>query len=169
MDDLALIAPYCRWTEGTWDELDSRWNDIQNVPRHINELSSYLIRLYTQAQGGTTMKFFFPDSQDQIDPCFDFITEERSIYRVRQRDDHYAHEALRTPPFDGLLVSKAIVDGLPGAAGKYTVAQRQRLYRVGVREFFRLDRAAGPASTPWATAAPSPTSAMTSRPTRPTR
>lgn len=90
------------------------------------------------------MKFYFPDSQDQVDPTFDFITEERSIYRVRQRDDHYAHEALRTPPFDGLLVSKAIVDGLPGAAAKYTVAQRQRLYRVGVRAFFRLDRPDGP-------------------------
>lgn len=90
------------------------------------------------------MKFYFPDSQDQVDPTFDFITEERSIYRVRQRDDHYAHEALRTPPFDGLLVSKAIVDGLPGATGKYTVAQRQRFYRTGVRNFFRLDSAHGP-------------------------
>ena len=40
------------------------------------------------------MKFFFPDSQDQIDPTFDFVTEERSILRVRQRDDLYAHEAL---------------------------------------------------------------------------
>lgn len=90
------------------------------------------------------MRFYFPDSQDQIDPSFDFLTEERSLYRVRQRDDHYAHEALRTPPFDGLLVSKAIVDGLPGAAGKYTVAQRHRLYRVGVRQFFRLDSAAIP-------------------------
>lgn len=85
------------------------------------------------------MKFYFPDSQDQVDPTFDFISEERSIYRVRQRDDHYAHEALRTPPFDGLLVSKAIVDGVPGATGKYTVAQRQRFYRTGVRRFFRLD------------------------------
>jgi hypothetical protein len=90
------------------------------------------------------MKFFFPDSQDQIDPSFDFVSEERSIYRIRQRDDRYAHEALRLPPFDGLLVSKTIVDGLPGAAGKYTIAQRHRLYRVGVREFFRLDHTRGP-------------------------
>lgn len=90
------------------------------------------------------MQFFFPDSQDQIDPSFDFITEERSIYRVRQRDDRYAHEALHTPPFDGFLVSKTIVDGLPAAAGKYTAAQRNRLYRVGIREFFRLDARPGP-------------------------
>jgi hypothetical protein len=90
------------------------------------------------------MKFYFPDSQDQIDPSFDFLTEERSIFRVRQRDDRYAHEVLRIPPFDGVLVSKTIVDGLPGAAGKYTLAQRNRLYRVGIREFFRLDAVPGP-------------------------
>lgn len=93
------------------------------------------------------MKFYFPDSQDQIDPTFDFRTEERSIYRVRQRDDRYAHEALSASPFDGLLVSKTIVDGLPGATGKYTVAQRQRLYRVGIRRFFRLDERPGPRLT----------------------
>jgi hypothetical protein len=90
------------------------------------------------------MKFFFPDSQDQIDPAFDFATEERSPLRVRQRDDLYAHEALHGHVIDGLLVSKAIVDGQPGVAGKYTLAQRHRLYRAGVRQFFRLDSAPGP-------------------------
>jgi hypothetical protein len=87
------------------------------------------------------MKFFFPDSQDQIDPGFDFLTEEKGIFRVRQRDDLYAHEALHVPPFDGLLVSKAIVDGTAQGAGKYTTAQRHRLYRQGARRFFRLEQA----------------------------
>ena len=45
------------------------------------------------------MKFFFPDSQDQIDPDFDFETEERSPFRVRQRDDRYAHEVLADVPY----------------------------------------------------------------------
>jgi hypothetical protein len=87
------------------------------------------------------MKFFFPDSQDQIDPGFDFVTEERSPMRVRQRDDLYVHEVLGHSVIDGLLVSKAIVDGQAGAAGKYTLAQRHRLYRVGIRRFFRLEDA----------------------------
>jgi hypothetical protein len=86
------------------------------------------------------MKFFFPDSQDQINPGFDFSTEEHPALRVRQRDDLYAHEALDGHIIDGLLVSKAIVDGTAGSAGKYTGAQRNRLYRVGVRHFFRLDQ-----------------------------
>lgn len=85
------------------------------------------------------MKFFFPDSQDQIDPGFDFETEERSPLRIRQRDDLYIHEVLGSGVIDGLLVSKAIVDGRAGAAGKYTLAQRHRLYRVGIRKFFRLE------------------------------
>ena len=84
------------------------------------------------------MKFFFPDSHDLVDPSFDFTTERRSETRMRQRDDQYAHEILTTPPYSGLLVSKAIVDGTEKGAGKYTIAQRLRLLRSGVREFFRL-------------------------------
>lgn len=86
------------------------------------------------------MRFFFPDSQDQIDPGFNFETEEKSEMRVRQRDDLYIHEVLGARVIDGLLVSKAIVDGRAGAAGKYTLAQRHRLYRAGIRRFFRLEK-----------------------------
>lgn len=85
------------------------------------------------------MKFFFPDSLDQVDPSFDFTTEIRSASRVRQRDDVYAHELFDPPPYDGLLVSKAIVDGTSSSSGKYTIAQRQRLLRDGAKRFFRLE------------------------------
>lgn len=85
------------------------------------------------------MKFFFPDSQDQINPNFDMISEEHAVHRIRQRDDRYAHEVLEIRPFDGLLVSKPIVDGRGSGAGShYSQAARQRLYRLGVRDFFRL-------------------------------
>ena len=50
--DLALLAPHCHWTEGRWDGLGMRWNEVQNVPRHIGELSSHLIRTYMQARAG---------------------------------------------------------------------------------------------------------------------
>jgi queuine/archaeosine tRNA-ribosyltransferase len=86
------------------------------------------------------MKFFFPDSLDVVDPSFDFVTERRSPTRVRQRDDLYPHEIFTDPPYDGILLSKAIVDGTSaGASAKYSIAQRHRLLRMGVREFFRLD------------------------------
>lgn len=84
------------------------------------------------------MKFFFADSLDLVDPTFDFQTETRSEVRVRQRDDAYPHEILSPPPYDGILVSKAIVDGHGDRGGKYTVAQRHRFLRSGVRSFFRI-------------------------------
>lgn len=84
------------------------------------------------------MKFFFPDSHDLVDPSFDFETETRSEHRVRHRNDQYAHELFDDPPYSGVLISKAIVDGTEKGSGKYTVAQRHRLLRQGVREFFRL-------------------------------
>jgi hypothetical protein len=83
------------------------------------------------------MKFFFPDSQDQVGPFFDFVTEEHPAHRVRQRDDRYAHEVLRSTPFDGILISKAIVDGSARGAGRFTMAQKQRIYRLGAHRFFR--------------------------------
>ena len=85
------------------------------------------------------MRFYFPDSQDQVDPNFDFLREEHLPHRIRQRDDRYAHELLRDPAYDGMLVSRAIVDGHVRGAGKYTGAQRRRLYDLGARAFFRLD------------------------------
>ena len=84
------------------------------------------------------MKFFFPDSQDQVSPTYDFIHDEHSPLRVRQRDDRYAHEVLTAPAYDGVLVSKAMVDGSINGVGKYSMPQRQRMYRLGVRGFLRL-------------------------------
>ena len=84
------------------------------------------------------MQFFFPDSQDLVDPTFDFETEKRSETRIRQRDDHYAHEVFRKPPYDGMLVSKAIVEGTGGATGRYTLGQQRRFFTQGAKEFLRL-------------------------------
>lgn len=84
------------------------------------------------------MRFYFPDSQDLVSPSYDFHHDEYPPTRVRQRDDLYAHEVLDAPPYSGLLVSKSIVDGAAKGAGKYTGAQRARLYRLGVQRFFRL-------------------------------
>ncbi|MGF0177274.1 tRNA-guanine transglycosylase DpdA [Streptomyces sp. Marseille-Q5077] len=84
------------------------------------------------------MKFYFPDSQDQVSPTYDFINEDYPVHRVRQRDDRYAHQVVKPIPYEGILVSKAIVDGSVKGAGKYSDRQKDRLYRDGVREFFRL-------------------------------
>lgn len=47
---LELVAPHCRWTSGRWEELGLRWNEVQAIHRHIQELSSHLIRIYLDAR-----------------------------------------------------------------------------------------------------------------------
>ena len=32
---LKLLKPHCAWTEGEWDGLGMKWNEIQAVPRHM--------------------------------------------------------------------------------------------------------------------------------------
>jgi hypothetical protein len=50
--ELKYVAPVCKWTSGRWDEMDNlKWNDLNNVPRHINILSNVLVRAYLQAKG----------------------------------------------------------------------------------------------------------------------
>ncbi|MDY7231535.1 tRNA-guanine transglycosylase DpdA [Hyalangium rubrum] len=86
------------------------------------------------------MRYFLPDSQDLVDPSFDFDTERRLATRQRQRDDLYAHEVFTERAYDGILVSKGIVDGFGATTSRYTLAQRQRLLRTGAPDFFRLSR-----------------------------
>jgi hypothetical protein len=85
------------------------------------------------------MQYFLPDSQDLVDPSFDFATERRSTLRLRQRDDQYAHELFSDRMLDGILVSKGIVDGFGGTGSRYTIAQRHRLLRVGAPDYFRTE------------------------------
>lgn len=91
------------------------------------------------------MHYYLPDSQDLVDPSFDFTKEIRSPDRVRHRDDRYAHEIFAARVFDGILVSKGIVDSA-GGTGRYTGPQRRRFDRDGVKRFFRAER-----DHPWGT------------------
>jgi len=49
--ELSLIVPMCHWTAGQWDEMGGlKWNELQNVPRHVQMLSWVLINAYLKAK-----------------------------------------------------------------------------------------------------------------------
>ena len=85
------------------------------------------------------MKFIFADSQDYVDPNYDFLNDLHDQGRQPYWDDQYPHEILGYAPYDGVLVSRAIV-GDPGTSGKYSESQAMRFRRVGARTFLRLDK-----------------------------
>lgn len=83
------------------------------------------------------MKFVFADSLDFVDPRYDFIEDRSPPDREYYWDDQYPHELLKKAPYDGILVSRAIV-GSSSVGGKYTDSQAMRFRRVGAREFLRF-------------------------------
>ena len=85
------------------------------------------------------MKFIFADCIDVIDPGYDFINDRNTPGRTPYWDDVYPHEVFKTAPYDGMLVSRAIVGG-GNMAGKYSESQRMRFLRVGAKEFLRLNK-----------------------------
>jgi DGQHR domain-containing protein len=42
---LTRIAPHCRWTDGVWEQLGWRWNEVQSTTQHVSRLSEHLVRL----------------------------------------------------------------------------------------------------------------------------
>lgn len=84
------------------------------------------------------MKFIFADSLDYVDPAFDFLADRSAPERQPYWDDVYPHELLGYAPYDGVLVSRAILGG-HRSKGKYTPAQARRFEGAGARKFLRLD------------------------------
>ncbi len=83
------------------------------------------------------MKFLYSDSLDFVDPDFDFIGDCSDAGRRAHKDDDFPHEHLEAAPYDGLLVSRAIVgDALTN--GKYSESQAMRFRREGARAFLRF-------------------------------
>lgn len=49
-DALERIQAHCRWTSGSWEGLGGMdWNELQNVPKHVSQLSNFLIREFVQS------------------------------------------------------------------------------------------------------------------------
>lgn len=91
------------------------------------------------------MKFLFSDALDFVDPGYDFERDRSAVGRRAHADDDYPHEHLDRAPYDGLLVSRAIV-GDAHRTGKYSEAQSMRFRREGARAFLRFPAARYPDS-----------------------
>lgn len=88
------------------------------------------------------MKFLYSDTQDYVDPDYDFINDRNFPGRERYWDDKYAHEIMTPVPYDGLLMSMSAIRQAEGVAlskVRYSTSEEQRLLRVGAPKFLRFD------------------------------
>jgi hypothetical protein len=89
------------------------------------------------------VKFLYSDTQDYVDPGYDFTNDRNTPGRRRYWDDRYAHELMNATPYDGLLVAMSGVKQVQGvtSTARYSLAEEQRFLRDGARRFLRFDRA----------------------------
>ena len=88
------------------------------------------------------MKFLYSDTQDYVDPDYDFLNDRTAPGRERYWGDVYAHEILDTAPYDGLLIAMSAVrqaNGVAASKVRYSTAEEQRMLRVGARKFLRFE------------------------------
>ncbi len=77
------------------------------------------------------IRYFIPDWDDRVDPNYNFERDQHTPKRDPYRDDRYAHELYPMPPYDGILLSRAVLDASP--------AKRQAIREAGsVHRYLRL-------------------------------
>ncbi len=77
------------------------------------------------------LKYFMPDWEDKVDPGFDFQADAYTPSRDISKDV-YAHEIFGTPPYDGILVSRAVAER---SKTKFEILQKQ-----GAHSYLRLPK-----------------------------
>lgn len=78
------------------------------------------------------LTYFIPEWDDRVDPNYDFVTDTSPEGRDTYIDDVYAHEIYEKPNYDGVLMSKIIVEG--------SKKKKKMIEQVGVHEFIRFDK-----------------------------
>lgn len=61
-----------------------------------------------------SIRYFIPDWDDRVDPDYDFLNDTHTPGRNPYLDDRYAHELYASEPvYDGVLLSRAVIDDSP--------------------------------------------------------
>ena len=79
----------------------------------------------------THMRYFIPEWDDRVDPDYDFVNDIVTEGRDPYSHDVYAHEIYPTPNYDGVLISKIIVE--------MNKTKKARIEEMGVHKFIRFD------------------------------
>lgn len=75
------------------------------------------------------MQYYIPEWDDHVDPNYDFLNDRLTPGRDPHHDEVYAHQIYDTPNYDGILVSKVVVDS--------SKKKRARIEAIGIHDFIR--------------------------------
>jgi hypothetical protein len=78
------------------------------------------------------MKYFIPEWDDRVDPDYDFINDGITENRDPYVHDVYAHEIYPSPNYDGILVSKSVIED--------NKTKKERIRQIGIHRHVRVPR-----------------------------
>jgi hypothetical protein len=76
------------------------------------------------------MQYFIPEWDDRVDPGYDFLTDTLTASRDPYKDDIYAHQIYSNPNYNGILVSKGIVES--------SKKKKAQIEEVRIHKFIRF-------------------------------
>lgn len=85
---------------------------------------------WANQSSGRRVKFFIPDWDDLVDPDYDFETDTHSSGSGDWTNEVFAHELYGQPNYDGILVSRVVLE-------KSTV-KRRRIDQLGIHGYLRV-------------------------------
>lgn len=76
------------------------------------------------------MSYFIPDWDDMVDPNYDFETDTHSSGSGNWGNQVYSHQLYDTPNYDGILVSKAVIEN--------SKTKKAMINELGVHRYLRV-------------------------------
>lgn len=79
-----------------------------------------------------SMHYFIPEWDDRVDPDYDFSCDDITLDREPYTHDVYAHEIYSKPNYDGILVSKSVIED--------NKTKKARISQIGIHAHVRVPR-----------------------------
>ncbi len=76
------------------------------------------------------MQYFIPEWDDRVDPGYDFLKDVSTPNRNLYENDVYAHEIFTIPNYDGILVSKVVVED--------SKTKKAKINEIGIHKFIHF-------------------------------
>lgn len=85
-------------------------NSISKKLKSQEEELSRFLALPPAVNKHLEMRYFIPEWEDRVDENYDFLNDKFSENRNAYKDDIYSHDIFNEPNYNGILVSKIIID-----------------------------------------------------------
>ena len=97
----------------------------------MNEQERQRFTFFTPRQN-TRLRYFIPEWDDRVDPDYDFLNDGITPDRNPYVHDVYAHEIYPGPSYDGILVSKSVIED--------NKTKKERIRSIGIHKHVRVPR-----------------------------